>query len=237
MAKETRLNDTADIYTKRENQTEKQKLGDMTITEKFQYFKDYYFKKIFMVCLLSGIAIWFLYTVLSPKTETVLYAAIINDALDNEKTDVLTKELEQYYKINPEKQEIVLDYNFYIDEENGGTETTASVQKLGTYVAAEQIDVIITDEKTFQGYAYNGYFVDLADQLPTDLYSNLSDSFFMSETDEKKTEKNAYGVYLTDCEKYKNLGSMIEKPVIGIVANSKYRENGADFIKYLYDLK
>lgn len=234
MAKETRLNDNADIYAKRNIQSEKQKFREMNTIEKLHYFKDYYLMKLIIIGMIIGISIWIIYTILSPRDETILYTAIVNDSIAPEKTDELTKELETYFNITSPKQNIVIDANFIIDPENITSHTIASEQKLSTYIFAKQIDVIIANEEFFANYARFGYFADLADLLPTNLYSYLSDSFYISDTDENK-DLNAYGIYLTDNKKYKELDSILEKPVLGIVVNSKYRNNAVDFIEYLND--
>jgi hypothetical protein len=234
MAKETRLNDSAEIYSKRTQQTEKQKLREMSFSQKVQYFKDYYFKILLGSIVTIGFVTWILVTVLMPKKETILNAAVINDTWNAEKETTFINDLNKFFAINPKKQNIQFDTSYYITDKNPASMSTE--EKLVTYIMANQIDVIITDEATFKKYAYNGYFSDLADQLPTNVYSKLSDYFYTSNTQSDK-EQSAYGIYLDDSERFKELGSILKKPVIGIVANSKYRENGVKLIQYLYDLK
>ena len=46
LAKETRLNDSAEIYKPRDEKTERQKLKDMSFKDKITYFNDYYVDKM-----------------------------------------------------------------------------------------------------------------------------------------------------------------------------------------------
>ena len=110
-----------------------------------------------------------------------------------------------------------------------------SEQKIVTYLSAGEIDVIITDEKQFERYASLGYFTNLANELPTEIYSYFSDSFYLA-TSETDGIPYAAGIYLTDSPVYTETGTIIEKPVVGIVANSKNTENACSFIKYLFKL-
>lgn len=233
MVKETKLDENAEIYKKRETTvTEKQKLKDMTTKEKFQYFNDYYRNKTIIAGIAIVTTVSILYTVLTPKPETVLYAAIVNDSLEEEAVEQLTSEFATFVDIDLKSKEIVIDSSYYISEDSANI-SMASEQKLTTYLYAKDVDVIITDEAQFAKYADQGYFDNLSDHLPTDLYSDLSDSFYLANEVEGNSI-NAYGIYLDKSKVYQETGSIIEKPVIGIVANSKNKEYGVEFIRYLF---
>lgn len=235
MAKETRLGDEAAIYQNREEKTEKQKFKEMNPHERIIYFKDYYLKATIIGIIVLCLAGYLLITIFTPSPDTVLSIAIVNDYLDADMVDTWKEDLEEYYSINPKTQKISIDDSYYIDIESSGGNTVASEQKLATYVYTNTLDIIIADEKTFKRYADNGYLIDLTDQLPTELYSYFSNSFFMEKAQED-TEENPYGIYIDNCNFYKNLGSVISKPVIGIIGSSPNKENSIELLKYLYDL-
>ena len=231
MAKDTRLEESAEIYKKRKNVPEKQKLKDMTRKEKIQYFNDYYRNKTVIGVIILAALVSILYTVFSAKPETILYAAIINDSLDEDKKNELTSDFAEKAQIDLDSKEIIVDSSFFISDENPRA-SMASEQKLMVYTSANDIDVIITDEEQFKHYQSQGFFDDLSENLPEDLYSKLGDSFYLV-NDTKDDSINAYGIYLDGSKVYKETGSVIEKPVIGILANSENKEYGVKFIRYL----
>lgn len=232
MAKNTRLDESAEIYKKRkETVPEKQKLKDMTMKEKLQYFNDYYKNKTLIAIIVLVALVSIIYTVFSAKPETILYAVIINDSLDEDKKNELTSDFAAKAQIDLDSKEIIVDSSFFISDENPSA-SMASEQKLMVYTSAQDIDVIITDEEQFKHYQSQGFFDDLSEHLPTDLYSKLGDSFYLV-NDVKDDSINAYGIYLDRSKVYKEAGSVIEKPVIGILANSENKEYSVEFIQYL----
>jgi hypothetical protein len=234
--KDSALDDSADIYKQRDVKTEKEKLSEMTSKEKLEYFNSYYRNKTIAILAILAFIIYAVYSMLTPKPETVLYAAVINYALDEESAVTLQEDMGKILNINPKTEEIMIDTSFYMGTEGDVSQFSLSnQQKLGTYFYAGDIDVLIAPESDFAGYAYNGTFSKISDQLPTDLYTKLTDSFYFSDLEEDAT-KNAYGIYLDGAKIYNNAGELIEKPVLGIVANSKHKENAIELIRHLFDI-
>lgn len=235
MAKETRLSDSADIYQPRDNRSDKQKLKDMTFNEKLGYINDYYKYKIITVIVAVILVSSLAYTILTPKPEAVFSAAIINDYLDKQPKNNLTTDFGKYLGIS-EKQKVLFDDSYLISEANSVINAaSATTQKLASYVQAAQIDVIIADEDDFKQLANLGYFLNIEDILPADLKSTFKDKLYFATTEDDRTEK-AYGIKITDSKKYQALGSVIKNPVVGVVANTKYKDNTILFLKYLYNM-
>lgn len=235
MAKYTALDDNANIYQKRnESVSEKKKLSSMSRKEKIQYFNDYYRNKTIVAVIILGFTVSLIYTAFSPKPETVLYAAIVNDYLEEEVLSQGASEFLSLLSLDEDNHNIVLDSSYFLSDDSSSV-TMASEQKLTTYVFSNEVDIIITDEAQFKKFARMGYFENLSNQLPTDLYTDLTDSFLLAD-DPDGSSYNAYGIYLRDDSLYDNLGSIIEEPVVGIVANSNRKSYGVDFIRYLFEL-
>ncbi len=234
--KKTVLDDSADIYNRRQEQSEKQKLSEMTLKEKISYFNSYYRLKTLVSIGIVAFMAYMAYTMLTPKPETILYTAVINSALDDEMATALQNDFGQQLGIDTETQEIRVDTSYFLGSEDNASEYTLSTeQKLVTYFYAGEIDVLIAPESVFSKYAGFGYFSKLSDQLPTDLCTALADSFYYAATEESPAE-SAYGIYLNGAEIYDGKGQLIDKPVLGIVANSKYKQNGVELIRYLFNL-
>lgn len=237
MAKETRLDDSAEIYQPRTKQTEKQKLSEMTFQDKITYFNQYYRTKFFVFLAVIGFLIYLIYTITSPKIETIFYAAIVNNYLDEEKKSEFYHDFGEYLDIDSKKQGITLDTTYVLGKNDiiSSDSVSSSQQKISTYTYAQKLDVIIAPAEVFQSLAYYGYFDDLADQLPTDLYAQFAESLYLTNQEDDPEEK-AYGIYLTDSEVFDSLGNVIEDPVLGIITNSKYKENSIEFLRYVFEL-
>lgn len=235
--KETRLDDSASIYERRRDKTEKQKLSEMNGKEKWQYFKDYYSKKTIVGIIVIAFVSYFLYTVLSPKPETMLHVACANYSFSTEDIDALEQSVGEYLEIDPNTQDIVFDSTYYLSDSD-----YASAQKLSVLFFANELDLFISPESKFEEYAFSGSLSDLTEELPSDLYSALSDKFYMSQVrqDEEPISEATgpsyvFGIYLDDTELFKDFVSD-DPPVLGIVVTSPHTENAIEFIRYLFDL-
>lgn len=244
LAKETKLDDSAGIYAKRTKQTEREKVKDMTFKERVAYFNMYYLKKVVISICIIGILGSLLYQTLAPKPDELLNIAVINDYFDDKQINNFLNNLNTHFEVDPDKEKINFDYSYYISDSDMSQNTVSSIQKLSTYVAAKQLDVIITDEACFKSLTEDGYFISLTDLLPVDVYTELVDRFYTGAVKEDDLKGNisygpqeTYGIYIDDSEIYKNSGTSIEKPVLGVISNSPNKDNTIKLIKYLLELK
>lgn len=237
VSKKTTLEDSASIYNRREEKSEKQKWRELRGREKWTYFKDYYLKKllgcIVGVCLLA----YLLYTMLSPKPETVTSAAIVNLQQFGTLFDELETNFTGYLGLDGETQITSFDYGYLI----GGSDYT-SAEKLSTFIYANVLDIIIAPAEVFQSYMTGGVLLPLSEQLPADLYLSLSDHFLSGEIVDSLTgevEENSYdvyGVYIDGLESFAaDYWTEETRPLIGIVANTKYKDNAMELIRYLFE--
>lgn len=238
--KETRLDDSAEIYKKREKMTERQKLSDMNTSEKWEYFKQYYLKKLISILVIAGFVGYLLYEVLSPKPDTVLNVAMVNYPLNEETLTQLENDIKELLNVNPETQNIIIDTGYDLKNHD-----YASAEKLTTYAFAGELDLFIAPESQFIKYAFSNSLTPLTDALPTDVYSALSDRLFSCRTRlndeevpaEAQGPEGVYGIYAEDLpmfEAYK--GYMQDPPVIGIFVTSKNTENAVTTIRHLFGL-
>lgn len=230
--KETRLKEDAAIYSKRQdNKSEKEKWSNLSSHEKVQYFKDYYLKFVIAGALILAFIIWFLYSIFKPKPETMLTVTLINSTMTDEASEALSSQLSSYLDINTDKEEIFIDTSLFLDDENPSEATMASEQKMVAYAFSGELDIIIAQEDVFERYAKQGYFINLAEALPSNLYSQFNDTFYMTRA-ENDTEDIPYGISIAGYERFENLESYIQNPVIGIMANTKHKSNAVDTIQW-----
>lgn len=230
--KETRLKEDAAIYSKRQDsKSEKEKWSNLSSHEKVQYFKDYYLKFVIAGALILAFIIWFLYSIFKPKPETMLTVTLINSTMTDEASEALSSQLSSYLDINTDREEIFIDTSLFLDDENPSEATMASEQKMVAYAFSGELDIIIAQEDVFERYAKQGYFINLAEALPSNLYSQFNDTFYMTRA-ENDTEDIPYGISIAGYERFENLESYIQNPVIGIMANTKHKSNAVDTIQW-----
>ncbi|MBO5197487.1 MAG: extracellular solute-binding protein [Lachnospiraceae bacterium] len=239
MPKQTRLNDSAEIYNRhREEKTEKEKWSEMNRKERYEYFKSYYLPKIALIATIIVLVGSLLYSMLKPKPDTLIYAAIFDYAMTEDMVDTIETEFSEYINLDPETQEIYFDTSFVLSFDDD----YSLHQKLSTYLFAGEIDVMIGSESQIKQHIQSGYITPLSEQLPTELYTALKDCFVYASvpvTDDLGNitewgEEKVYGLYLDGCAIYDGY-TLIERPILAIVANSDQKDNAVEFIKYLFD--
>lgn len=232
MPKETRLDENAVIYQPRQELTEKQKLRDMSFHEKVTYLWEYYRVHAAVTIAVIALLSYIIYEFITPDVKTQFYAAIINNTISDQVWDQYGTSFENYLNLNPKTEDVQMNYNFYLDS---SSEYAMNMQQaLSTYIAAGEVDVIIAPESSFKEYAYYGFMDKISDQIPTDLYANLTDYMFMSGTEED-SESDVYGIYLTDTKLFRENANNNDPYILGILANSVHKKNAAEFLRMLYN--
>lgn len=231
MPKQSRLGDDALIYQPRKEQTEREKLREMSFKDKLSYIWEYY--KLYIIGGIAGIAliIYIIYTALTPSSIPQFYAALLDNTIDPAILEEYREGFSEYLELDPKRESVELNSSFYLNSKDQFSIGMSEV--LSTLLAAREIDVIIAPESTFSNYAFYGYMDNLSEQLPTDIYSDLTEYFYISDTEEDK-EKNVYGIYLTEAELFKNNADNSEPYILGIIPNAKHKGNAVEFIRYLF---
>lgn len=238
MPKKTRLGDDAAIYQQRNTEiSEKEKLKNMPWKKRLSYIWDYY--KFYGLAILLGLIFlsYIIYVFVTPKVETKLHAAIIDNIISEEVWNEYDDKLTDYLELNPKTEDVFFNYQFYF---NGASEYSASLlQAFVIRLSAAEIDVVIAPLSEFSKLVNDGIFDPLSEQLPTDLYSILTDKFYLSGT-EDTPRVSAYGIYMTDTKLFREY-SLIPTDnnpyLIGIVSNSKNKKNAIEFIRYIFNEK
>ncbi len=232
MPKNTRLGEDAAIYQKHKRQSEKEKLKDMPLKKKISYLWDYYRYHALFTILIVAFIFYIIYTFIKPKVETMLYTAIINNTVEPQIWDEYKEKVTEALELDSSSEEVVFNHSFYF---NGTSDYASGMrQTFAVYLAATEIDLVIAPLSEFSNYVENDFFTPLSDHLPTDLYSSLTDKFYLGATaDNPKVA--AYGIYLEDTKLYKEHSYKSDDPVIlGIVANANHKQNAAKFIRFLF---
>ena len=152
MPKKTRLDDSAEIYNRhREEQSEKEKWKSMTPKEKYSYFKTYYLTKVLVGIAILACAVSLIYTMVKPRPDTLLYAAVIDYAMTDDMLDTVEAGFSEYINLDSQTQNLIFDNSFVLS-----SQTDYNIrQKFSTYLFAGELDVIIGGPPC-QGFSLTG---------------------------------------------------------------------------------
>lgn len=231
--KKTVLNDDAALYSHREDVSEKEKWEAMTKKERLRYFFDYYFSKIIVTIIVLAVAGSILYTMLTPKPETVLSVGVVNDGINLALYENLQKEFEKAIALDEEKQQIVVDTGYTFNEYD-----YQSWQKYSMYNMVGDLDVSIMPYEDFEKYAPGGHFSAVSLHLSSSLYASLSD--YLLETKQTDDAGNlipdsetVYGIDLSSTWLYE--GRQDEKRMVLVINLApKNEENIEKFLTLLF---
>lgn len=234
MPKQINMDDDSSLYQPLKEQTEKEKLREMNFQGKLNYLWEYYKWYAIGAIAIVALIIYFIYSILNPAIKPQFYAAMINNTIDNHYIQQYSDDFEEHLQLNLKRESVELNttFNFGVDDQY----TFSMTQALTTYISSSEVDVIIAPESIFKGYAYGGTFKKLSDELPTDIYSSLTNQFYISDIEDDK-EKNVYGIYLTDTPFYKEYAINTDPYILGIVINAPHEDNTIEFIRTLFKIK
>lgn len=138
---------------------ERSTIKNASFKDKCKYVWDYYKWHIFAVILVIAVIIGAVNTIVNRK-ETAFYAAFINMA-DADKADAYREGFYEFAGIDPEKNVIYFDTEMRLDLEAMDNASMSTSEKMLVYVAAGDIDVMVSDLTGTNRYAYNQILVDL----------------------------------------------------------------------------
>ncbi len=228
--KKTTLDDSASIYQKREEKTDKQKWKELKgFKAKWEHFKAYYLLKVFIWACVLGFVGYAVYEMVAPDPERMLYVAILDTVVQTDEMEELRVGYEEYISLDTKTQDVYFDNLIMVSNQSDPT----SAQKFTAHAFVGDIDIIIAREGLIKEYA--GYYLrPLSDQLPADLYEELSDKYCYAravDADGNVGEELPYGFYIGEyAETSPYYGEQI---VLAVVGNSKRTDNAEAFVRYL----
>jgi len=213
--KKTVLSDDAALYSHKEDVSEKEKWENMTTKERWRYFFDYYLGKIVVTIIVLAVVGSILHTMLTPKPDTVLSVAIINDGINQEIYDDLQEKFHLAIALDEETQQTLFDTGYNFNEYD-----YQSWQKYSIYNMVGDLDISIMPYSHFEQYAPDEYFAPTAQHLSSGLYASLSD--YLLETKKRDEEGNVipdsetvYGIELSSTWLY--AGQQREEPMVLVI--------------------
>lgn len=241
---------------------EREALKNESFKKRFSYFV-YYYKwyvivgVIAVVCLSSMI-----YQMLTAK-DPAFYAVMLNSLADEETSESFNREFMEYAGIDPDEYEMLMDTTLHINPDKNAVDqaTVTSTQKLMVYMAAAELDVMLSDSTSIEQYANNEYFFDMRSILSEEQLAkyepyfyyvdmaeiralqeaqeNLDDTYVPNFPDPRKPEEMAepvpVGLYIDraklDGAYYFQDGDL----VLGVFANTKHLDTALKYIDFLFE--
>ena len=219
--------------------SEVRKWPEMDRQQKIQYLKDYYLLPAVGVILLIAVAVSLIWHVARPRTENLLYAAVIDESLDEKKLAQVTADMSNLLGADGKRKTVQIDDSFYVKD--------GALDKLQVYLHSQQIDVVILNRELFEEYAGYGYFESLDEVTEEDLEKKYGESYQYAagykEDDEVSFEDHEtgqgevkpYGISLSGDNRFTEMSEYIKNPVFAVAVGTKNPENALKFLEYLMD--
>lgn len=241
---------------------EREALKNGTPKQKIAYFWYYYKWHVIISVVVIAMVASFIYQYANRKEQafyTVLLNASLLDQMSSEQPDFIADFAEKE-GIDLNTSEITFDTSIRIVEDSMDETSVTSSQKLMVYVAANELDSMITDFDSFQKYANSSMFCDLRDILTEEQVQTLKPYFYYVDREvvlaieaanddmnseytpeypdplhpEEMKDPVPVGICLTDCkdltDNYYFRGDGI---VTGIYANAEHAQTAVDLAEYL----
>lgn len=234
-------------------------LKNGTPKQKLAYFWDYYKWPTIIAVIGVIVIVSFIRQIVTHK-DTALYALLLNGSAKNYLAGEAdyTKAFAEYAGIDEEKYQILYDTSVHVGM--GSADEYNSVQKLMVYIAAGELDVMVSDSNSLLKYAYQENFQDLRDFLTEEQQKKYADSFYyidlaVTREHEAANEANDYdyvpvygdprhpedmedpvpaGVFLPrDCSLFKDFSFPEGELAAGVMINTKHPEAASKYIDFL----
>lgn len=210
------------------------KLKQMSIKQKLGYLWDYY-RTYLYILILVVLAIFYIADVLHQRSrEIVLQGFFTNDDYNFFDADAITNDFSQYLNLEP-KQRVVFDDSLYVELDSNSEYVVASQGKISGYIAAKELDFIVTTSELVQHYSTHIPLMDLELFIPNKLLNSISDYIYYVEGMDQV--KKAYAIDLSQSHFIKNVNDKGDNPYYLIIpSNTATSEELFAFIKYAFDL-
>lgn len=219
--------------------SEVRKWPEMNRQQKIQYLKDYYLFPAVVAVILVAVVVSLIWHVARPRSENLLYAAAINESLDEEKLEKMTEDMSELLGVDGKKKTVQIDDSFYIKD--------GALDKLQVYLHSQQIDVVILDKEVFEEYAGYGYFESLDEVTAENLEKKYGETYQYAggykDDDEVSFEDHEtgqgevkpYGISLSGNNRFTEMSQYIKDPVFAVATGTKNPENALKFLDYLLE--
>lgn len=184
--------------------------------QKIQYLKDYYLLPAVGVILLIAVAVSLIWHVARPRTENLLYAAVIDEFLDEKKLAQVTADMSNLLGADGKRKTVQIDV-VILDRE--------LFEEYAGYGYFESLDEVTEEDlekKYGESYQYAaGYKED--------------DEVSFEDHETGQGEVKPYGISLSGDNRFTEMSEYIKDPVFAVAVGTKNPENALKFLEYLME--
>ena len=241
---------------------EREALKHAGFKQRLSYYA-YYYKWHVIVSIIAVVCLGSMIYEMVTAKDTAFYAVMLN-TLENEETSKSFKQaFMEYAGINPDKYELLFDTSLHISPDKNSMDeaTVSSTQKLMVYMAAAELDAILTDSTSIRQYANSEYFFDLREILSEEQLAKYESYFYYVDMAEvralQKAQENLDDTYVAEFPDPKKpeemkepvpVGLYIDREklngayyfpdgdlVLGIFSNTQHLDNALKYIDFLFE--
>ena len=196
--------------------SEVRKWPEMDRQQKIQYLKDYYLLTAVGVILLIAVAVSLIWHVARTRTENLLYAAVIDESLDEKKLAQVTADMSNLLGADGKRKTVQIDV-VILDRE--------LFEEYAGYGYFESLDEVTEEDlekKYGESYQYAaGYKED--------------DDVSFEDHETGQGEVKPYGISLSGDNRFTEMSEYIKDPVFAVAVGTKNPENALKFLEYLME--
>ena len=242
---------------------EREAMRQKSLKERFQYFIDYYKWHVIGGVALIVFAISMIHSVTNRK-EWAFYGAFVN-SYQTPDYNAFCEDFAEYADIDLGKYDVMMDTNIYISDSIFDQGNVDTMERLMVYIAAGDMDVMVSGPSIINRYAYYDTFQDLRQLLPQELQTQLEPYYYYmdmaladefdalresGETDDvppypadpSSPEGMEYpvpvGLYIQNCPRIQEAFIFQEEEVIlGAACNATDTDAILAFIRMIYEIE
>ena len=196
--------------------SEVRKWPEMDRQQKIQYLKDYYLLPAVGVILLIAVAVSLIWHVARTRTENLLYAAVIDESLDEKKLAQVTADMSNLLGADGKRKTVQIDVVILdreLFEEYAG---------YGYFESLDEVTEENLEKKYGESYQYAaGYKED--------------DEVSFEDHETGQGEVKPYGISLSGDNRFTEMSEYIKDPVFAVAVGTKNPENALKFLEYLME--
>ena len=206
---------------------------DLSFSDKLEYFWQNYKIHIMVTVLLACFFGILLHPVIHQK-ETVLSIAFIN-AFPNVEDEVIIRDFERHLQLNSERQQILLDSAYYIDNTSSSPYAENYSQMFSANAAAGKFDVALADTANFDYFGNQGFFQDLTTLLSEEDLKKYQERFYYIDfPSDDSAQKIPIGIKINHSNKIRQTSCYPNmEAYFGILTGSKRIDKALEYLEYL----
>lgn len=218
---------------------QRKKLKDLSFSDKIKYIWSYYWIPIVGVVLAVIFAVSLISSIVKNNYDTVCFVAVLDGKMtgyEND-TDILTTGLTDYLGIDGKKEQVDISYTFSLEEKEMDQEADVTANRIYTYASANTLDGYLSEKEYIDYFCTDGniFFWDLRDLFSTEELNELSD--YIIYYTNSSGESFPIAVDISNAPVIKDSDLNMKQPCYGIISTSKYYENAANFIRFVFNME